>query len=243
MARTALLESSAEQPWQRAQAVVTATQSDIARNGIRGIGPHVPALEEALTQADHPFGAMPPENGDRIVLADGQAETLGALLIGGAAKDGRKTVAMVNPYPRISFYLGSWYNEIGKPGDALRVLDAGLALPVPVPGSTLGETRPHIIGEKGIALVSLKRWPEALAAYESGLALKSLDNMTKALLLRGRGFALTELGRLDDAEQSYRDSLTAEPNNARALQELSYIARIRAGGAPTSPIIDIPNRK
>jgi len=236
VAHSALPGSSAEQPWQRAQAEVTATESDMARSGIRGIGPHVAKLEEAMAQANHPFGDSLAENGDRLVLADGQTETFGAALIG-AGRDGRQTVVLVNPYPRISFYLGSYYNEIAKPTEALRVLDAGLSLPEPIPGSMLGEMRPHLIGEKGVALISLKRWPEALATYESGLTLKSLDSMVKGLLLRGRGFALTELGRLDEAEAAYAESLVAEPNNPRALNELAYIARLRRGGAPTAPVV------
>jgi Flp pilus assembly protein TadD len=56
----------------------------------------------------------------------------------------------------------------------------------------------------------------------------------RAVMLRGRGFALIELGRLDEAEKAYRDSLNSEPNNARALNELTYIGRLRAGG-PTAP--------
>ena len=51
---------------------------------------------------------------------------------------------------------------------------------------------------------------------------------------RGRGFALIELRRLDEAEQSYRDSLVSEPNNPNALRELTYIRQLRAGG-PTAP--------
>jgi tetratricopeptide (TPR) repeat protein len=93
---------------------------------------------------------------------------------------------------------------------------------------------PYLTSERGAALLALKQWPDALANYEKGLGISPLPDSARALLLRGRGFSLTELGRLDDAEKSYRDSLIAEPNNARALAELNYIARIRAGGAPTA---------
>jgi Flp pilus assembly protein TadD len=60
----------------------------------------------------------------------------------------------------------------------------------------------------------------------------SLPPEMKARLLRGRGFALTELGRLDDAEEAYRESLVSEPNNPRAAGELNYIARLRTGARP-----------
>jgi tetratricopeptide (TPR) repeat protein len=141
-------------------------------------------------------------------------------------------MAIANPYPSASFYLGSYYNEIGKHADALRVLDIGLALPGPVPGMpAAADHLPFLINERGAALIATKQWPEALANFDKGLAIAPLADRPRALLLRGRGFALTELGRLDEAEKSYRDSLASEPNNARALGELNYIARIRAGGA------------
>jgi Flp pilus assembly protein TadD len=51
---------------------------------------------------------------------------------------------------------------------------------------------------------------------------------------RGRGFVLTELGRLDEAEAAYRESLKIEPDSERAKNELQYIARLKAGG-PSAP--------
>jgi hypothetical protein len=42
------------------------------------------------------------------------------------------------------------------------------------------------------------------------------------------------VGFLFVGERSHRLSLMVEPNNPRALQELTYIARLRAGG-PMAP--------
>jgi len=157
-------------------------------------------------------------------------------------RQGRRFVAIENPYPLASFFLGTYYNEIGRPQDALRALDAGLALPTAIPGSEAGQTRPIMLSERGIALAALKRWPESLASYDRGLTINGLDPVQRAVLLRGRGFALIELGRLDDAEKANRDSLMVEPNNPRALQELTYIQRLRAGGpmAPTGIFTRMP---
>jgi hypothetical protein len=57
------------------------------------------------------------------------------------------TADLANPCPMASFYLGTGYNEI--PAEALRVLDAGLALPTPLPGSDIAESRPLLIGRTG----------------------------------------------------------------------------------------------
>jgi len=54
-------------------------------------------------------------------------------------------------------------------------------------------------------------------------------------------FVLVELGRLDEAEAALGDSLVAQPNNSLAQNELRYIARLRASGAPTAPAALLPN--
>lgn len=229
-------QAVAPQPWVNAQALVRATSDDLSKRGLQSIRPHVPELERALAGAKE---AIESARSSGIVLADGPTETLGALILsaGMAKAQGmqvKQTTAVANPYPLVSFYLGTYYNEIGRSEDALRALDAGLALPTPLPGSDIGETAPLLIGERGAALEALKRPQDALANFDRGLNIKSLKADQRALMLRGRGFALTELGRLDEAEKSYRDSLAVEPNNQRAMNELTYIQRLRAGG-PTAP--------
>jgi tetratricopeptide (TPR) repeat protein len=221
-------------PWDRAQAIVRATEADLSKGGIRTIGAHVAELESSLAGAGQ---ALEAASANGYVLTDGQTETLAALLlasVGGISMPGQEVVAVPNPYPITAFYLGTYYNEVGRPAEALRALDAGLALPAPIPDSDVGQTHPLLISERGAALFSLRRWEEGLMNYERGLTINALDNPTRARMLRGRGFALIELGRLDEAEKAYRDSLVSEPNNQNALTELTYIARLRAGG-PMAP--------
>jgi len=223
--------------WDRAGAIARATEADIAKGGLRAIRPHVADLEDALAHANDGYSAASASTNPVYVLTDGPAEALAALLIAqkNNAAPGVQTIAIPNPYPIVSFFLGTYYNEVGMPEDALRVLEAGLALPTPIMGSDMGQTRPVILSERGIALASLKRWEDSLESYDRGLAIRGLSNEQRGVLLRGRGFALIELGRLEDAEQAYRDSLMAEPNNPRARQELTYIERLRAGG-PRAPM-------
>ena len=228
--------------WKAAQAVALAAHTDIAKGGILAAKPHVLDLEQVLAHADRSFAAAVSGSGTIYVLADGQAEAdLAARNSGqipGAA--GRKVMPVGNPYRYIGFVLGSYYNEIGRSTEALRVLDAGLALPGAVPGMMVGEQLPELISERGAALNALKRWPDALAAYDSGLTIEVLKAGDRGRLLRGRGFALTELDRLDEAEAAYRESLTVEPNNTLALKELNYIARIRTGAARSPSVLLMP---
>ena len=228
--------------WKAAVAVLFATSADLRKGGVLAIQAHVSDLEQTLANADRSFASAPSGSDTLYVLADGPAEAAveasNSDKIPGAA--GRKIVAVGNPYPQIAFLLASYYNEVGRPADALRVLDVGLALPTAMPGVAMGASLPNVISERGVALGGLKRWPDALADYDGGLTIASLNDDQHGRMLRGRGLALTELGRLDEAEKSYRESLTIQPNNALALRELAYIARIRAGGVKTSPTLIIP---
>jgi tetratricopeptide (TPR) repeat protein len=170
------------------------------------------------------------------VLTDGPTDTLFSLVATAAASDknpgasGKKAVAVNNPYPPISLYIGSYYNEIGRFEDALRALDRGLAL-YSTHGVEFGMHQPGLVSERAIALARLNRLPEALTAYEDGLKLAGIDDGGRARMHRGRGYVLTEMGRLDEAEAAYRESLKLEPDNKIAKGELDYIARLRAGGS------------
>ena len=127
--------SVVEQPWVKAQIVLDATVADVGKGGVRAVATHVSDLEAAMAAVNAPDAASgdASDSGPIYVLADGLEETLFALAaVSAAAKNnphmsGRKIIAVANPYPGIGLYLGSYYNEIGKPQEALRILDAGLA--------------------------------------------------------------------------------------------------------------------
>jgi tetratricopeptide (TPR) repeat protein len=229
----------------KVQSVVNATEADIKAKGILGIEPHVAELEQALAGAPKSAVVTGPESGTTIVLTDGPTDTLIALAAVAGDKSpsakGRKVEAVQDPYVLASLYLGIFYNEVGRPDEALRVLDAGLALAdahATFPGLAAGEHRPGLVSERGTALFQLKRWSDALADYDDGLKLNGLPDKDRARLLRGRGFALTELKRLDEAEAAYRESLKLEPSNALAENELKYIAQLRATGKTAPPEIN-----
>lgn len=223
---------AAEMPWTKDQSLLAETEQTVQSQGVLAIEPHVAALERALVDAQ----LIATVGDTTYVLTDGMAEGLIAMAMtaeSGEKNSGTKRVAVANPYPVIALYLGSYYDEVGRSEDALRVLDMGLANSF-MPELGLGEHRPLLISERGAALIALKRWPDALKDYEDGLKNDALSDSDRARMERGMGFVLTELDRLDEAEQAYRDSLKLEPGNVRAQNELQYIARLKAGG-PRAP--------
>ena len=50
----------------------------------------------------------------------------------------------------------------------------------------------------------------------------------EARALRGTGFCLIKLGKLDEAEKMFKDSLKLVPENKMVLNEISYIRELRA---------------
>lgn len=241
---TGTVEAKQTEPWASAQELLETVQSELRTKGMSAIGDKAKEMEEALADASK-AKALASKRG--IVLTDGPTDSLASLL-GAAAADvdhedtdqlqGGSVVAINDPYPLISLYLGSYYNEMQRPVEALRVLDAGIAT-----SSQLGSLRPGLYTERGATLMSMRRFNDSLASYDAGLALDPLEADDKARLLRGRGFALTELNRIDEAEQAYRQSLELEPGNPTALHELEYIAALRRGAKPTGakPQLTLPN--
>jgi tetratricopeptide (TPR) repeat protein len=227
---------AAQPPWLAAQSLLNKASADISTGGIVALAPYVPDLQKALESAVPVMQPVDQGNGESVVLTDGMMETIMAL--GEASKDDPKKhiVALPTPYIKISLFLGSYYNETRDPAAAIVALDRGIALS-DIAGLGFGEQDSYLLSEKGAALEALKRFDESLSTYDKGLALPVLTDQDRARLYRGRGYSLTELGRLDDAEKAYKDSLVCEPNNARALNELKYIAQVRAGRPPVAGTI------
>lgn len=230
-------------PWVNAETLLKATLADVAQSGVKGVASHATDIEKALDEGAVCFPRFDGGSGTFFVLTDGMMETLVGL--GEAAADqkdgkakGGKTTALNNPYPFLALYLGSFYNEMQRPEDALRVLDKGMTLMV-MP--SLAAHAPYLASERALSLARLGRLPEALAAYDDGLKLAAIDDKGKARMQRGRGYVFTEMSRLDEAEDAYKESLKLEPGNRIALGELDYIAKLRAGAEKAPGGITLPN--
>lgn len=228
-------EAAAARPWEPARVLLDAAVARLKAGGIRAIEPQVPELENALTQAPAAIAKARSEP-NRVWLVDGLPETMAGALTGAANAGGTPPSVLESPYPLISMILGSYYVEMRRPNDALRVLEAGLALPPAVPGVPRSMV-PALSVERANALGLTGRWQDALVAWERALKLPELSDPVKARILRGRGVALIELKRLNEAEQTFRSALALEPGNANAQNELAYIAALRAGRPAVKPDI------
>jgi|GEM_PF-1251357 len=204
----------------------------VQTKGLRALEPFAPDFSQALKTGTPVMQAIYLGKGKAVVLADGPAQTLMALLTAPKTLPPNSDVSAVpSPYLMMSMILGSYYNEIGNPSEALEALNLGIKLS-DIDSMGAGLMDSGLISEKGAALNALKRFDEALATYQKGLALHVLKDTDKARLYRGQGFALGEMGKLDEAEKAYHTSLACEPDNPHALNELKYIAQLRAGRPP-----------
>lgn len=225
-----LLAAGAEEAassWERAATLQKATEQDVQSTDILSVERHRDELELALAGANTSIADAAAHN---VVLTDGTSEVVTALgsKIADRSRSPKNIEAIQNPYPAIAFYLGSYYDEIGKPEDAVRVIDLGLST-FAVSGIDLGAHTFVLLGEKGAALNTLHHSEDALACYDRALKISDEADIDRARLERGRGFSLTELNRLDEAEVAYRDSLKLAPGNERAEHELTYIGQLKAG--------------
>lgn len=210
-----------------------AAGEDAGAQGPRGVESHEGRLQQVLGHMPKPFVRLATENGQPVYRADTLDDCKAFAAALAARGRTHRLVCRGNPYPTAGFYLGTYYNEIGQPDRALTALEQGL---IAAPNS------PLLIAERNASFTSLHRWDDALAGADRGLAIAGLAPSDHALMLRNRGFALVQLGRLDEGQKAYEDSLVLVPDNALAKNELEYIARLKAGAHPTAPTILLPNK-
>jgi tetratricopeptide (TPR) repeat protein len=127
-----------------------------------------------------------------------------------------------NGYPRAWFYLGFIAVKRNRPEDAIRFLDRG---------AQLQPAHPNFRLEKARALSMRGDHQGAIRLYQSVVEMgDGIPATARALALRGKGVQLIDLGRLDEAERCFHDSLVFEPGSEVAANELEYIAQLRSGG-------------
>lgn len=219
--------------------VVRTAMDALARRGFGALRPYMTQLAEVTNHAPQSYPRVSTKDGVTTVrvmesVSDpGQASAARTK----AGKDGAKPVVRTtfNTYGAAYFLRGAFALENRLPDAAVQELDKGLALQ---PDNV------EMIAEKGSALSLLKKWPEMLALYEDALShdWAFVTDDQKARMLRGKGAALTQLGRLDDSEAAYNQSLVAAPGNQNAQDGLNYIAALRAGGPIVPPELTSPAR-
>lgn len=151
--------------------------------------------------------------------------TLSELLLqsgrGGEAESLLKRVAGGStPYPRAALLLARYYNDLGRPAEALAV-----AAPLCLSGKADAELTAQHVG----ALAALGRHTEAVAAYRS-IVTAAPHNGAAA---HGLAIALNAANQHAEAERVASDALARGPKTAAlyATYADSLIARVNPAGA------------
>jgi tetratricopeptide (TPR) repeat protein len=203
-----------------------AANAIIAKGKIADIGPLAPALKRALAQPDLPEEV----DGRPAVYIDGPRERAAfEQSLKATAGNGKAPIAVEDPYPLIALILGLYQNETDHPDDALLALASGFSILQDRHLTEQAATTPSLMVEMAATFNATKQPATALKAYDYVLTLPAGPVDVRSKAHRGRGYSLIELGRLDEAEAAYNDSLKIEPGNGLALRELSYIASARKG--------------
>lgn len=208
------------------------------RRGFAGLNSHLGRLRRAMNRAPASYPVIEQVGDTWIVRSNDMAEGLMLSIMASAAAQESTTGGRVNVstqpnvYPMIALLLGSAAVEQQKYSEALTWLDRGLAMQ---------PRQWQLLAERISALHGLQRWEEGLKAADEALASGDmLIGMHSAPFHRKRGFSLVELGRLDEAQAAYEESLKSEPDNATALGELEYIRGLRQGATPTPGQLIVP---
>ncbi len=203
---------------------------DLARNTIKVMQAHdmakldatMPDLRAALNRApDVP--TLPEVCGDKVIAYTpdmSEFMAISAMVSSGKVKGVTSAEMRYEmPYATLGFIVGWIEFEHQDFANALKDYAKGLRND---PDRLAVET--EYVG----TLAKLGRNAEALESIDAFMTEHtSLNGPQKGLILRKRGYVLVELGRWDEADAAYRQSLVADPNNQLAKNELDYIAKHR----------------
>jgi len=135
---------------------------------------------------------------------------------------GKKIRYAPNAYPKAYYLLGCICVQEEKYHEALEYLEAG---------HRLEPHNPQFSLLKAEAYVGLGDRKKAVSHYEQvGEIGPWFHEDDKAKALRGKGIQLIELGELDAAEESLKESLKYEPESEVATSQLTYIKYLRSPG-------------
>ena len=164
------------------------------------------------------FESEHPASDKMVFCAEGPVQTLLLLSRAIAAKKDGITVD------------GTWCSALFIKGFALiDVNRANDALPFLQKASEMAPLNAHYMNEYAEWYKSNRRWQESYDIFAKAREVvhympKDEQNEMEARSLRGMGFAMIELGKLDEAEKLFTQSLKLLPKHAGALSELQYIA-------------------
>ncbi|MGE5490300.1 MAG: tetratricopeptide repeat protein [Actinomycetota bacterium] len=159
----------------------------------------------------------------RFFSARTQTESLVYLMETAASKKGSAKVVSANW--AYAYYLKAYaLVELGNIAEAKPSLERALAL---------SPRNSQFLAELGNIYQREKDWKSAQGTFELAEAAAKefsppdVKNVELSRAWRGLGYVYIEQNRLDDAEGMYRRCLELDKNDARALNELRYIEKLR----------------
>jgi Flp pilus assembly protein TadD len=164
------------------------------------------------------FEALRKERTDVAYCARSPAESL--VYLAEAAKNNTATSVYGSAWCDAYFLRGYALIELGHNGEARAALERAVQL---------APREAHYRSELAELYARQKNWNDALAAYDASAKVaeesveKERKNAELGRALRGKGFVLVELGRLDEAEATYRRCLALDPADKKAMNELRYV--------------------
>lgn len=160
--------------------------------------------------------------GIKIYCARSSTETLYYL---GLSAVENKNAEVLNSTCSNAYYLLGYANlELGLAKKAKENILSALQL---------SPMNSEYLSELGYIYQIQKDWINSLITFEQAeesaeaFSPEQVKNIELARALRGSGYALIEMGKLDEAEEKYKQCLLIDNQDKKALHELQYIKKLR----------------
>ena len=176
------------------------------------------AIENYFDKVIASYEAMYPAGVKATYCARSAPESL--LYLMQSAAD-MQTSVVIGPAWCDAYYLRAYgLIELGRNAQARESLEKAIAM---------SPKNPHYLSELASLYGREKNWKEAITRYETAyqLAREFSPPESKGIeigeALRGKGYVLVELGRLEEAEATYKQCLEINSTDKVAIGELRYV--------------------
>ena len=205
---------AAQQIDKRAQQLASAAQLVSEKKFDEAIG----VIDPVIASYDAEYAA-----GDKQVYC--AADTKQSLVVLLKAAEARKSAVTLDT---------TWCNALFIKAyiliDRNKLADAG---PYLKKATEMSPLNAHYLNEYAEWYKINHNWQAAYEVFSQARGLREFSphdyaDQIEARALRGMGFCLIELGKLDEAEKMFNESLKLTPENQTALNEIGYIKELRA---------------
>jgi serine/threonine-protein kinase len=225
-----LLSSERASRYQNAQEAIDAMESVVPSVDCPSCGEHIPDQYKfcghcGSTLAAPPVPVAPTKSSAAFVsLSAGELADEGYRLVQNklwsqALSSYTKALEVDPKYPKVYWNIGFVYNRIGKPEEAIAILNKGLALP---PGPM--DYREGMLYQRSVALASLKRYEEALSDINE--AVHGTSTSARFIYFRARVHLLS--GDLESAIADAKAVLKLAPDHSAALRLIDQASKGRS---------------